>query len=167
MSYANVVCHSHRHRTASVSSGDSRGTSSSFADFGEFVHNHNRMTAFECDHWNPGNILSEGPCSAFFHVPDKNISSTAIFQAFNSIGIPVSSVRCLQRNPSGVAFLTFSSSDVCKRFLQKSPWIPRRDNNYQPSSLSTDGVTYVTIYDAPYELSNSIEKKRNIWTGKD
>lgn len=160
VSYAHVVRRSHGHRTASVSSnvshvsGDSRGTSSSFADFGEFVHNHERMTAFERDHWSPGNILPERPCSGFFHVPDKNVSSTDIFQGLNSIGIPVSSVRCLQRNPSGVTFLTFSSSGVCKRFLQKSPWIPRRDNNYQSSSLSIDGVTYVTIYDAPFELSD-------------
>ena len=130
VSYANVVRRSRRHRTDSVSSNvtqvsvDSRGTSSSFADFSEYSDDHDRMTDFERNHWSPNNILPARPCSAFFRPPDKNTSSTDIFKELNSIGIAVSSVRCLQRNSSGVAFLTFSSSDVCKRFLQQFPWIP-------------------------------------------
>ena len=158
-SYANVVRRSRRNRTSSVSSDvihvsvDSRGTSSSFADFGEFADNNDRMTNFEREHWHANNILPSRPCSAFFRPPDKNISSTDVFKSLNSIGIPVTAVRCLQRNPSGHAFLTFSTSDYCKRFLQQSPWIPRR-NNTGSSLPRADGVTYVTIYDAPFELSD-------------
>ena len=158
-SYANVVRRSRRNRTFSVSSDvshvsvDSRGTSSSFADFGEFADNNDRMTNFEREHWHANNILPSRTCSAFFRPPDKSISSTDVFKSLNSIGIPVTAVRCLQRNPSGHAFLTFSTSDYCKRFLQKSPWIPRR-NNTGSSLPSAVGVTYVTIYDAPFELSD-------------
>ena len=68
----------------------------------------------------------------------------------------MSAVCCLQRNPSGLAFITFSTSAYRKKFLDKSPWIPRSSNNYVPNTNhSSSDITYVTVYDAPYELPDS------------
>ena len=147
--FADVV---RRSRMESVSSS----FVSQVSDDGELFANHDRMTDFEREHYHPLNILPSRPCSAFFRPPDKELSSADIFKELQQIDNPVSAVRCLQRNPSGHAFITFSTSAYRKKFLDKSPWIPRRSNNYVlNTNHSSSDITYVTVYDAPYELPDS------------
>lgn len=146
-SFAQVV---RRSRTDSVSSQASHTSRES--DSAELFANHDRMTDFEREHYHPLNILPSRPCSAVFRPPDKDMSSADIFKELREIDIPVTAVRCLQRNPSGYAIISFSTSAYRKTFLDKSPWIRRRSTNNVPAGTVSSDITYVTVYDAPYEL---------------
>lgn len=140
-SYAAV---SSRPRTSSVSSTTSQKSS----DSQRFLASFDRMSNFEREHYHPNNILPSRPCSAFFHLPEKGVSTTDIFQDVKSCSIPVSSVRCLQRNPHHV-FITFSTNVYRERFLKKSTFIPHPKASHAASGNTS---SYVTVYDAPYKL---------------
>lgn len=108
-----------RSRADSVSSHASYTTRVS--DSAKLFANHDRMTDFEREHYHPLNILPSRPCLAVFRPPDKDMSSADIFKELREIDIPVTAVRCLQRNPSGYAIISFSTSVYRKTFLDNSP----------------------------------------------
>ena len=108
---------------------------------------------FEKDNFHPYNTPPERPCSAFFHLPGHFTTVKDIFDGLLRDGIPASSVRCLQRLPNDGVRVTFSSEEVRNRFLRKSSLIIRkRISVVHPASRR---LTYVNMYDAPYELPDS------------
>ena len=133
-SYAAVASHP---RTPSVSSD----TSQVCSDYQRLFATFDRMSNFEREHYHPHNVLPSRPCSAFFHLPEKEISTADIFQDIKSCSIPVSSVRCLQRNPHHV-LVTFSTRDYRDRFLKKSTYIPHPKAG---RAASDNASLYVTV----------------------
>lgn len=113
---------------------------------------------FEKDNFHPCNTPPERPCSAFFHLPEHFTTVKDIFDGLLRDGIPASSVRCLQRLPNDGVLVTFSSEEVCNRFLRKSsPIICKRISVLHPASRR---LTFGNVYDAPYELPDSAIEER-------
>lgn len=152
-SYASVTCRP-RPRHSSVCSVSSVLSSSSAAD-PDMVYYTSKETAFEADHLYPLNTLPDRPCSAFINL-DKNVPITEIFQDLRNSRISVGSIRCIQRNSNGSAFLTFLSEERRNQFLQKSSFIPRADHRLDDDSQ----YVFVAVYDAPYELPDSTIRHR-------
>lgn len=109
------------------------------------------LSDFEKEHFHPFNVTPDRPCTAFFRA-DSELTSKHLFDNFISCGIPASGVRCLQRKPTGEVFVTFSTADYCSKFLEHSRFIPRRYRSDYGDRLDHTTLTYLTIYDAPYEL---------------
>lgn len=113
---------------------------------------------FEKDNFHPYNTPRERPCSAFFHLPEHFTTVKDIFDGLLRDGIPASPVRCLQRLPNDGVLVTFSSEEVRNRFLRKSSLIIRkRISVVHPASRR---LTFVNVYDAPYELPDSAIEER-------
>ena len=113
---------------------------------------------FEKDNFHPYNTPRERPCSAFFHLPEQFTTVKDIFDGLLRDGIPASPVRCLQRLPNDGVLVTFSSEEVRNRFLRKSSLIIRkRISVVHPASRR---LTFVNVYDAPYELPDSAIEER-------
>lgn len=115
------------------------------------------LSDFEREHFHPLNVTPDRPCSAFFKA-DSNITAKEIFDAFIKDGISASAARCLQRKPSGKVMVTFTNPEHCFRFLDRSSFIMRR-SKYSTHPASGP-LTYVTVYDAPYELPDTAIIKR-------
>ena len=74
-----------------------------------------------------------------------------IFDALLTDGIPSSAVRCLQRLSNGTLDITFGTQEMRDQFLRKSAFIVnRRPYAAHPAQRH---LTFVTILDAPYELT--------------
>ena len=74
-----------------------------------------------------------------------------IFDALLTDGIPASAVRCLQRLPNGKVDITCGTQEMRDQFLRKSAFIVnRRPYAAHPAERH---LTFVTILDAPYELT--------------
>ena len=155
-SYASVARRPHPRSSSvsSVSSTSSVQSMSSAAD-PDMVHFTNKQTAFEADHLHPLNTLPDRPCSAFVRL-DKNIPIADVFKDLHNCRIPISSVRCFQRNSNGSAFITFSSEEHRNPFLQKSYFIPHADSRLDDDADSV----FVAVYDAPFELPDSAIRHR-------
>ena len=48
-------------------------------------------------YFDPDNVTPDRPLTAYYNIPDKNISTKLIFDSLISIGIPANAVPCLQR----------------------------------------------------------------------
>ncbi|XP_074629424.1 uncharacterized protein LOC141887019 [Acropora palmata] len=109
-----------------------------------------RLSNFERTHFDPENVTPDRPLTAYFNLHDKNTSTKLIFDSLISIGIPANAVRCLQRSPTGRVEITFSSLRYRDRFLSRSSFVV----NQRPVVVHPEHspVTFVTVYDAPYEL---------------
>jgi len=81
-----------------------------------------------------------------------------IFDSLVSDGIPASAVRCLQRKPSGENCITFSKEEYCCQFFDKSAFFVR--NRAYPTHPAARTLTFLTIYDAPYEMTDSAIEER-------
>jgi len=113
---------------------------------------------FEKDNFHPCNTPPDRPCSAFFNLPEHFTTTKDIFDGLLRDGFPASSVRCLQRLPNDGVLVSFSSEEVRNRFLRKSSLIIRkRVSVAHPASRR---LTYVNVYDAPYELPDSAIEER-------
>ena len=113
---------------------------------------------FEKDNFHPCNTPPDRPCSAFFNLPEQFTTTKDIFDGLLHDGFPASSVRCLQRLPNDGVLVSFSSEDVRNRSLRKSSLIIRKHVSVaHPASRC---LTYVNVYDAPYELPDSAIKER-------
>lgn len=109
-----------------------------------------RLSNFERAHFDPENVTPDRPLTAYFNLHDKSTSTKLIFDSLISIGIPANAVRCLQRSPTGRVEITFSSLRYRERFLSRSSFVV----NQRPVVVHPEHspVTFVTVYDAPYEL---------------
>ena len=112
-----------------------------------------RLSNFQRAHFDPGNVTPDRPLTAYFNLHDKNTSTKLIFDSLISIGIPAKAVRCLQRSHPGRVEITFSSLRYRERFLSRSSFVV----NQRPVVVHPEHspVTFVTVYNAPYELPDS------------
>ena len=76
-----------------------------------------------------------------------------IFDALKKDGFRSEHVRCLQRKATGEIFITFCMSELCDTFLSKSSFVTHR-RSYAPDD-SERPLTFLTVYDAPYELPDA------------
>ena len=116
------------------------------------------MTSFERYNFHPLNVTPDRPCMAYFTVPDNTTTTKEIFDGFIRDGIPANAVRCLQRAPNNGVVVTFASPEYRNKFLSKSVFVVRNKSIlvHHPSRR----VTYVNVYDAPYELPDSAVETR-------
>ena len=109
------------------------------------------LSAFEREHFHVYNVTHERVISAFFTLPDPNATMQHILDALLTDGIPASAVRCLQRLPNGTLDITFGTQEMRDQFLRKLAFIVnRRPYAAHPAQRH---LTFVTILDAPYELT--------------
>lgn len=125
-SYAAITSRPRAHRS-SVSSV----LSYSSAPNPDLLRYQDKQTSCEKEHFHLYNTLPDRPCSAFIHL-DKDVSTANVFADVRNAGIPHSSVRFIQRNSTGSAFITFASEEHCNLYLQKSSYIPH--NNHADDS---------------------------------
>jgi len=84
----------------------------------ESYRNENFLSNFERANFHR-DVTPERPCSAYFQSSVFN-DSTAVFSALKSQGFAPSSIRCLQRRPTGEMLITFSSEHMKKTFVHKN-----------------------------------------------
>ena len=77
------------------------------------------LSSFERANFHPDNVTPERPCTAYFQA-SVFADSTAVFDALKAQGFAASSVRCLQRCPTGEMLITFSSAHMKKAFVEKN-----------------------------------------------
>ena len=104
------------------------------------------------------NVVPNRPCSATFTLADNSVDSRYILDKIVLMGIPKTQVACIQRSRSGVVNVTFSKAELRDLFLskvsttfQQRPTVSRQHE--QP------GI-FVTIRDAPWELSDKLIQHR-------
>ena len=101
-------------------------------------------------HNNRNNEVPNRLRSAFF-TPARSTSARSVFDALKAADITPREVACMQRRMNGEVVITFKDPETKEKFLRLN-------------SLSVDGnsfavqdidrpLTYLTIYDAPFELS--------------
>ena len=107
------------------------------------------------------NVTPDRPSSAFFRAGSE-ITSKLIFDSLRSDGIPANAVRCLARKPTGETMITFKNEEYCCKFLDNSAFFIR-NHGYQrgyPAHPAGGELTFVTIYDAPFEMSDAAIEER-------
>lgn len=109
-----------------------------------------RLTAFEREHFLDENVTPDRPCTATFKT-EKYMPASELFTALDAEHFPAASIRCLQRRPNGQVLVTFCNPEWRKAFLKKSSFISRY-NELGVIDDSDEPLTYLNIYDAPYEL---------------
>lgn len=110
-------------------------------------------STFERDNFSFDNTLPDRPRTAYFFLGDTDISTDDIFSEIGTHGILPADVKCLQRNPAGHTYITFTSDHLRNVFLKNSAFVSRRRaSNY--NLLPGARRVYVAVFDAPYELSN-------------
>lgn len=116
------------------------------------------MTSFKRYNFHPLSVTPDRPCTAYFTVPDNTTTTKEIFDGFIRDGIPANAVRCLQHVPNNGVVVTFASPEYRNKFLSKSVFVVRNKSIlvHHPSRR----VTYVNVYDAPYELPDSTVETR-------
>lgn len=109
------------------------------------------LTDFERQHLHLANVTLDRPCSAYFKT-DTFMLDSEIFDTFLADGFRPEHVRCLQHKPTGEVFLTFHNQALRDAFLQKSSFISRHSGRWHVPNTAKQSLTFLTLYDAPYEL---------------
>ena len=110
------------------------------------------LTNFERVNFHPDNVTPDRPCTAYFSA-DTFQDSDAVFSALQAQNFNAHAVRCLQRKPSGEMLISFATSDVKKSFVRLNS-MQIGDRNYAIND-GDNRLTFLNIYDAPYELPDS------------
>ena len=114
-----------------------------------YIGRDRRITAFERQHFRSNNITPDRPCTAFFH-SGSFADSAAVFDALQQQDFPPQSIRCLQRRPSGEMLITFATSVLKDAFVRNNAF--RIQNQAFVINDEDRPITFLNIYDAPYEL---------------
>ena len=118
------------------------------------AHHGRFLSNLEHEHFHPMNVTPDRPWSAYFYISNE-FTSKDIFDSLQGDGISVVAVRCLQRKLSGDVLITFSNPEHCLRFIECS-WLIIRCGNVCYSTHPVSGeLTYLTVYDAPFEMPDS------------
>ena len=115
------------------------------------------LTRFEKENFHPDNVTPERPCTAYFQA-SVFADSAAVFDALKTQGFAPSSIRCLQRRPTGEMLITFSSVHMKNAFVEKNS-IQIHHRRYAINDLDRF-LTYLNVYDAPHEMSDAAIIKR-------
>lgn len=119
------------------------------------------LSEFEKEHFHLLNMMPDHPCTAFFRAGSE-LSSKHIFDSLHADGIPANAVRCLQRKPTGETLITFTTEKYCCKFLDNSAFFVC-NQGYRQGYLAhpvAGELTFLTIYDAPYEMPYSATEER-------
>ena len=103
------------------------------------------------------NDMPKRPRTALF-TPSRFTSSHSVFDALKSADIPATDIQCLQRKLNGEVVITFKSNALKEKFLALNS-ITIDDENYALQDIDRP-LTYLTVYDAPFELSDFAIIKR-------
>lgn len=114
-----------------------------------YIGRDRRITAFEREHFHSNNITPDRPCTAYFHC-GSFADSAAVFDALTRQDFPPQSIRCLQRRPSGEMLITFATSALKDAFVRNNAF--RIQNQAFAIDDEDRPITFLNIYDAPYEL---------------
>lgn len=91
------------------------------------------------------------PLSTSF-TPSRYTSARTVFEALSNAEINTQEVKCLQRKMNGEVVITFNSAAAKENFVCKNS-LRINDDNYAIQDIDCP-LTFLTIYDAPFELSD-------------
>ena len=103
------------------------------------------------------NIMPQRPRTAFF-TPSKTTTARSVFEALENAEIDASEIACLQRKMNGEVTVTFKSISAKEKFLRLNSL--QVDAEQFALQDVDKPLTFLTIYDAPFELSDLAIIKR-------
>lgn len=91
-------------------------------------------------------------------MPNKNTSARTVFDAFAECNVSPTDIQCLQRKLNGEVVVTFKSISAKEQFLR----LNSLNIDSEPFALQDidKPLIFLTIYDAPFELSDLAIIKR-------
>ena len=103
------------------------------------------------------NSMPQWPKSAFF-TPNRTTTARSVFDALVSADIDHTEIHCLQRKLNGEVVVTFKTIAAKEKFLRLNS-LQVNSENYALQDIDKP-LTFLTIYDAPFELSDLAIIKR-------
>ena len=85
-----------------------------------------------------------------FFTPGMDTSVSSVFEALDKAKITDKDILCLHRRQGGEVQITFRTKSLKEKFLSLNS-IKINDGNYALQDVDKP-LTFLTIYDAPYEL---------------
>lgn len=111
----------------------------------QFVHN------------NASNGIPDRPRSAFF-TPSRFTSARSVFDALKLANIESHEIACMQRRMNSEVVITFKNPSTKEKFLRLNS-LKVGSENFAVQDIDRP-LTFLTIYDAPFELSDLAIIKR-------
>ena len=106
---------------------------------------------------NSENVMPQRPRTTFF-TPSKNTTAKSVFEALEQAEIDATEIACLQRKMNGEVTVTFKSISAKEKFLRLNSL--QVDAEHFAIQDVDKPLTFLTIYDAPFKLSNLAIIKR-------
>ena len=103
------------------------------------------------------NVMPQRPRTAFF-TPSKNTTAKSVFEALEKAEIDATEIACLQRKMNGEVTVTFKSISAKEKFLRLN--LLQVDAEHFSLQDVDKPLSFLTIYDAPFELSDLAIIKR-------
>ena len=103
------------------------------------------------------NSMPQRPKSAFF-TPSKTTTARSVFDALVNADIDNTEIHCLQRKLNGEVVVTFKTIAAKEKFLRLNS-LQINSENYALQDIDKP-LTFLTVYDAPFELSDLAIIKR-------
>lgn len=103
------------------------------------------------------NSMPQRPKSAFF-TPSRATTARSVFDALVSADIDHTEIHCLQRKLNGEVVVTFKTIAAKEKFLRLNS-LHVNSENYALQDVDRP-LTFLTIYDTPFELSDLAIIKR-------
>ncbi|PFX15801.1 hypothetical protein AWC38_SpisGene19973 [Stylophora pistillata] len=103
------------------------------------------------------NSMPQRPKTAFF-TPDRQTTARSVFDAFANCKVSPTDIQCLQRKLNGKVVVTFKSITAKENLLRLNS-LNINSENYALQDIDKP-LTFLTIYDAPFELSDLVIIKR-------
>ena len=101
------------------------------------------------------NGLPNRPCTARFSLPDNSVDARTILEQIMDTGVQRNHILCIQRLRTGMVEVTFAKKEDCDLFLSRAA-IPSRQRPFTFSRSSRSSTIFVTVRDAPWELSDKL-----------
>ena len=103
------------------------------------------------------NVMPQRPRTAFF-TPSKTTTAKSVFEALENADIDATEIACLQRKMNGEVTVTFKTISAKEKFLRLNSL--QVDAELFALQDVDKPLTFLTIYDAPFELSDLAIIKR-------
>lgn len=97
------------------------------------------------------NDMPKRPRSALF-TPSRLTSARSVFDALNRANVDANEIQCLQRKMNSEVVITFKSAAAKEKFLSLNS-ITIDAESYAIQDIDRP-LTFLTVYDAPFELSD-------------
>ena len=101
--------------------------------------------------------MPKRPQSAVF-TPSRFTSPRSVFDALNSANVDAAEIQCLQQKMNGEVVVTFKSPPAKEKFLSLNS-ITINNESYAIQDFNRP-LTFLTVYDAPFELRDWAIVKR-------